>query len=122
MRRIGVSRIRVTVTAVTLASTSPLPRRRTMAAGAASVRRGTRFHHLFLSRFSVKTKLLVGFFCLLAPLLVFAGFFVRSQIDVTRLHLHASRNLLMALAGTVLAVSFGSLMMYTVASRTAGAV
>ena len=61
------------------------PRRRIPRAGdSQSVRRGTRFHRLFLSRYTVATKLLVAAGFLLFPLSLFAAYFVSAQISALR--------------------------------------
>jgi methyl-accepting chemotaxis protein len=66
------------------ANDSGTRRRRLRTADNQAVRRGTRFHHLFLSRFPLGTKLLVASSFLLIPLVLLAANFVSAQIAALR--------------------------------------
>jgi methyl-accepting chemotaxis protein len=69
---------------VTSSPTPPVARRRARSGPAEPARRGTRFHHLFLARFSVATKLFIGTAVLMGPLLFFASYFVHTQFEQVR--------------------------------------
>ncbi|HEY6924318.1 MAG TPA: methyl-accepting chemotaxis protein [Steroidobacteraceae bacterium] len=49
-----------------------------------AVRRGTRFHHWFLSRFPVRTKLLLAACLLVIPLLGFSALYIAAQVAQLR--------------------------------------